>query len=127
MIKVSGHKGKLYEGNIWSNTDVGDAKPFALPYMMAGMANLFKFDNPKVKITGSGFIPEWNEQTPLASFQKILLKGYIGLIPLNPTTTAMLYANACEFTDKRGRKTDTFEKIAMELRQLFTKIDIVSL
>lgn len=125
-IKIGRYSGELYEGNIWSNIDVGDAKPFALPYMMAGMANLFRFDNPKIKITGSAFIPKWSEQTPLTSFQKILLKGYIGLIPLNPTTTAMLYANACEFTDKRGRKTDTFEKIATELQHIMVCTEIQS-
>lgn len=127
MIKISGKVGKLYEANIRSNTDVGDAKPFTLPYMMAGMANLYRFDNPKVKITGSAFIPPWTHDQPLASFQKILLKGYVGIVPLNENTTVMLYANACEFTDKRGKKTDTFEKIAPELRKLMEKVEIQSL
>ena len=115
---------KLYEGNIWSNTDVGNAKPFALPYMMADMANLFRFDNPKVKAAGSAFIPTWSENEPLDSFQKILLKGYMGFIPLNANTTVMLYANACEFTDKHGKKVDTFAKIAMELQKLMQKVEI---
>jgi len=126
-IKVSEFRGKLYEGNIWSNTDAGEAKPFLLPYMMAGMANLFTFDNPNVKITGSGFIPKWHEDEPLAPFQKILLKGYMAFVPLNPSTTVMLYANACEFTDRHGRNVDTFEKIAKELRRLMESVTIEKL
>lgn len=126
-IMVSGRKGKLYEGNIWSNTDVGNTKPFALPYMTAGMANLFHFDNSKAKINGSELTPRWKEDEPLAPFAKILLKGYIALIPLDSTTTVMLYANGCAFTDKRGKKVDTFETIATELQKLMKKTEIQSI
>ena len=126
-ISVSGHQGKLYEGNIWSNTDVGDTKPFFLPAMIVGMAKMYKIDNPKLNLSAANFIPQWTDSHSLNPFQKILLKGYFAIIPLTPHTTAMLYANVCEFTDKFGKPHDTFETLSNELRTLLEKMEIVKL
>lgn len=126
-ITVSGYKGKLYEGNILSNTDVGNNKPLALPFMMAGMGALFHFDNPKINIVSQNFIPHWSANQPLNPFQTILLKGYLALFPLSPTTTALFYANGCEFTDKTGKHYDHFSTIKDELQGLMKKMSIVKL
>ncbi len=108
-ITVSGYKGTLYEGNIWSNTDVGDARPWSLSPMMAGMAKIFEIDNPKLKLSRSNFIPQWTNTQPLASFQNILLKGYIAIIPLTPNTTALLYINSCKLSYNKSKQVDYFD------------------
>ena len=125
-ITIGEYEGALYEGNIWSDTDIGKGKSFLpLPLLMSGGAHHFNKDNPHLNVNYQNFIPKWKQNAePLAPYQKILLKGYIGLIPLNATTKVMLYANGCEFTDKRGEKYDHFKTIKEELRALLEKVEI---
>lgn len=125
-LTISGYKGTLYEGNIWSDTDVGNGKSYLpLPLLMSGGAHHFNENNPNLNVTYRNFVPIWKgDSEPLASYQKILLKGYIALVPLNANTTVMLYANSCEFTDRQRKKHDYFKTIKNELRTLLTKVEI---
>jgi len=125
-IIVSGYKGKLYRGNIWSNTDVGERKPFLpLPLFTAGGAHDFNKDNPNLHLAYNNLIPKQGKNQPLHSYQKILLEGYIAHIPINQNTTALLYANGASFTDKLGNEHNTFIKIKNELIMLMNKAEIV--
>jgi len=127
-ITVSGRKGKLYEGNIWSDTDVGDGRPpWFLPAMLQGGTAYYNRTYPGLHLSAGNFLPVWKDDNePLAPYQKILLKGYIGIVPLDANTTALLYANGCEFTDRNGKKADTFAKIAKELRTRMEQVRIQS-
>lgn len=123
-ITVCGRKGTLYEGNILSNTDVGNARPFALPFMMAGMAQLLNAGHRNPRYASSDFIPNWSPTSPLASFEKILLRGYIAIIPLDAYTSVILYANSCEFTDQNGRRYDHFKTVRKDLRAMMSAVRI---
>ena len=127
LTKISGYKAKVYEGNIWSNTDVGETKPNALKrLLMDGGAQFFNTMNPKLNVKGAEMIPVWKgDVEPLESYQKILLKGYIIIVPINKNTTAMLYGNSCEIQAK-AIHADYFAKIATSLRRTLEKITITS-
>ena len=76
-------------------------------------------------INASNFLPQWRgTREELMPYQRILLKGYIALIPLDTNTTALLYANGCEFTDKTGKKTNIFTRIKSELTTLMQTVTI---
>ena len=100
-ITISGYKGKLYEGAIWSDTDVGIGNRY-VPYLRR----------------------KWNASSPLGSYQKIYLYGYIAIIEISTSIKAVLYANGAIYTDTQGKKHDTFREIKSELRSLIECVEI---
>jgi hypothetical protein len=127
-VRIGTLTGILYQGNIWSNTDVGDGKYFLpLQLLMAGGAHHFNKNNSNLNLTYKNFIPQWSGKYFLKPYQKILLKGYIALVKINKNTTALLYANGAEFTNKNSKRRDTFSVIKNELKNMMEKVKIEKL
>ena len=128
QIKIDKFSGKLYKGIIWSHTDVGKRRKGSIfSLLMAGMAYFFNQSNPDLKLTAQNFIPRWTTDSLLESFQKVCLKGYGVIIDITATTKVVLYGNGVIFTDKNGKKYDTFKKIGPEILRLFKKVEIQKL
>lgn len=122
------YKGILYQGGGDSNTDVGDKiNKLYLSVLWAGGSYLFKRSNPNFKLSYSSFIPNWNKEKRLSPHQIIHLEGYAAIIEIDSKTKAILYANGCSFTDKKGRKTDTFSQLQTELKEALKKFRIVEI
>ena len=125
QIKISGYAGTLYEGCIWSDTDVGDGKESPLfPYFMAGFAYHFNKSNSQLNLSWAHFIPKWSDQMGITPYQKIYLRGYVIIVDINTSIKAILYANGAQFRDKNGRQYDTFKQIQKELLKLLKNISI---
>lgn len=125
-FNVVNYKGTLYQGGGDSNTDVGNGmNKLYLSMLWAGGAYFFNKTNPKLKLTHSAFIPDWEEETRLRSYQVIHLEGYVTIIEIDDKTKAILYANGCSFTDRHGKKTDTFKHLQTELKDCLKKFKIV--
>lgn len=103
-ITINGYNGKLYEGAIWSDTDVGMGNTY-VPFLRK----------------------RWDESSPLKSYQKIYLYGYIAIIEISPSIKAVLYANGAIYTDTKGKKHDTFREIKSELWNLIESVEIKKL
>lgn len=126
QIKIDKFSGKLYKGIIWSHTDVGKRRKGSIfSLLMAGMAYFFNQSNPGLKLTAQNFIPRRTTDSLLESFQKVCLKGYGVIIDITATTKVVLYGNGVIFTDKNGKKYDTFKKIGPEILRLFKKVEIL--
>ena len=114
---MENYKGTLYQGGGDSNTDVGNGmNKLYLSMLWAGGAYFFNQSNPKLDLTHNNFIPDWKKEKRLSSYQVIHLEGYVAIIEIDDKTKAILYANGCSFTDKFGKKTDTFKKLQAELK-----------
>lgn len=125
-IKVSGFSGNLYKGGIWSHTDMGRAKRgIIFPILMAGLAYFANKDNPKLRVMAQNFMPKWQEDLPVDSFQKIRLEGYTAIIPISENTQVVLFGNGALFTDRSGKKYDTFSKIEPEILQIIKNVQII--
>lgn len=124
-FSIGNYKGTLYQGGGDSNTDVGNGmNKLYLSMLWAGGVYFFNKTNPKLKLTHSAFIPDWEEETRLGSYQVIHLEGYVAIIEIDDKTKAILYANGCSFTDKRGGKADTFKQLQVELKDCLKKFRI---
>jgi hypothetical protein len=120
-ISVDGFKGRLYEGGGLSHTDFGSGNRSVLLKLIAiGAANLFNFSNPHLDLQGDNLIPRWNDGSIVPSYHTVQLKGYVAILDLNGTATAVFYANGTIFTDKSGIHHNTFEQIKHELMQCIT-------
>jgi len=116
-LSVSGYKGVLYQVYLGSNTDVGDkANRLYLTALWAGGVYFFKKSNPHLQLNYSNFIPKWNREQRLNPYQIITLEGYVAIFEIDDKTKAILYANGCSFTDKLGKKTDTFKQLQTEFK-----------
>lgn len=101
VIRINGYSGKLYEGGIWSDTDVGMGNK-SVPFLSK----------------------KWAGNSLLTSYQRIYLYGYIAIVEIAPTIKAVLYANGALYTDINGKKHDTFSEIKSELKSLITNVGI---
>lgn len=127
-IKISGYSGILYEGGGWSDSDVGSGnKKLTLLTSMSLAANLFNISNRKLNLIGRNFIPSWSEDFKISSYQKIYLKGYIGIIELYEKTKAVLYVNVAIFADKNGKKFNYFSKVADDIKHTLLSMKIIRL
>lgn len=127
-LKTVDFEGALYKGIIWSHTDVGKRKRIStFPLIMVGMAYFFNQSNHKLKVTSDNLMPKWITDSLLESFQGVCLKGYGVIVDITETIKAVLYGNGVIFTDKNGKKHDTFEKIGPEILELFENIEILKI
>lgn len=125
-FNVGNYKGILYQGGGESNTDVGDKmNKLYLSALWAGGSYFFKRSNPDLKLKYSCFMPDWNKERLLNPYQVIRLEGYVAIIEIDSKTKAILYANGCSFSDKNGKKTDTFGQLQTELKEAIKKFRIV--
>lgn len=124
-IIINGHKGKLYEGGGWSNSDVGNGKKrFIFPLLMAAFGYYLKKTNPKLHVNYKNFMPVWSEKMSINPYQKMYLCGYVAVLEIRPSIKAILYANGVEFKDKSGKNYDTFKGLKSDLLSLLKKISI---
>jgi hypothetical protein len=124
-FNIGNYKGTLYQGGGDSNTDVGNkTNKSYLSLLWAGGAYFFNKSNSKLNLTHSAFIPNWKEKVLLDSYQVIHLEGYVAIIEIDDKTKAILYANGCSFTDKNGKKIDTFKQLQLELKDCLKKFRI---
>jgi hypothetical protein len=124
--RIGNYKGTLYQGGGDSNTDVGDSvKLLYLSILQAGGVYFFKRSNPKLNLSYSNLIPDWKTEKRLAPYQIIHLEGYVAIVEIDSKTKAILYVNGCQFTDKNGKKTDTFNKLKKEFKEVFRKFRII--
>lgn len=124
-IEINGFPGKIYEGAVWSHSDVGlGNKRFYLYLLMSACANIMNFSNKSLTLKGSSFIPKQIKDNQIESYQKIYLKGYFAILELDKKTRAVLYVNATIFENGGRVKTDYFSKIKEALKKslLATKI-----
>lgn len=103
-LSISGYEGKLYEGGIWSDTDVGERNK-TIPF----------------------FSKRWEEPSLLNSYQNIYLYGYIAIIEITPNVKAVLYANGAKYKDTKGKNHDTFLEIKSEIKQLMQSVSMKKL
>ena len=124
-FSMGNYKGTLYQGGGDSNTDVGNGmNKLYLSLLWAGGAYFFNQSNPKLNLTHDSFIPDWKKEKRLSSYQVIRLEGYVAIFEIDSNTKAILYANGCSFTDKLGKKTDTFKQLQTELKDCLKKFRI---
>lgn len=123
-VKLGDFQGDLYQGKIMSDIEVGDKKPFLLPFIVAVLANIMSKRSRSKKISYRNLLPRYTEDFLLNPYQKVLLEGYIIIISLDSKTTTVLYANACSFTDKNNKKYDHFQTIKNELLEQIKSITI---
>lgn len=124
-IKISGYSGKLYQGGIWSDTDVGaQSDNFILQILMKGFAYFMNKSNKKLSVKGENFIPKWIQNSLLDSYQKIYLEGYCAIIEIDNLTKAVLYVNGAKYTDKNEKIYDTFKEQKQELRKIISSVEI---
>ena len=125
-IKIGKYQGQLYQGEIASNSDVGNKTNSGyLKTMMAGGAELFKKSHPGLQIRASDMIPNWGIDSHLDPYQVINLAGLVVILEIDKETKAILYANGCSFTDRMGQTHDTFTKMKDELLKDLKRIEIV--
>lgn len=124
-IEISGFKGHLYKGNIYSDTDVGREKISLFNRLqISGLAVYFNKTNKNLYLASKNFIPNWTEENLLTSYQKVQLKGYIAILNISNSIKAVLYANAARYKDRKGKEYDNFAKLDEELIRLIKAVDI---
>lgn len=126
-IIINGHKGKLYEGGGWSNSDVGNGKKrFIFPLLMAAFGYYLKKTNPKLQVNYKNFMPEWSNKFKIEPYQKVYVHVYAIILEIRPSIKAILYTNGVEFKDKTGKTHDTFKVLKTDLLSLLKKVLIES-
>lgn len=116
---IENYKGTLYQGGGKSNTDVGNKiNRLYLSALWAGGSYFFKGSNPELEIAYSSFIPDWKNEKRLSPYQVIHLEGYVVIIEIDSRIKAILYANGCSFTDKKGKKLILFGNYKQISRKL---------
>lgn len=126
-IDISGYKGKLYQGCIWSHTDVGKRiDSWVYRQFMNGFAYVYNKCTLATQLTGDNLTPVWTPNSSLESFQKVLLEGYVAIVDISPLHKAVLYGNGCHFKDKQGKEFNTFKNISDELLHLIKQVSIVT-
>lgn len=125
-LKIGHFSGDLFQGIIWSHSDVGKRKKISIyPLLMAGMAYFINQSNSHLKLNYKNFISRGTSGFLLESFHSICLKGYVAIFEINKTTKAVLYGNGVVFTDKNGQRHDTFKKIGPEILELLKSVEIL--
>ena len=126
-INIEGLSGQLYTGCIESHTDVGKRNDgWMYQQFMNGFAYIYNMCKLAPQLKGENLMPTWTIESPLESFQPITLQGYVALLDVSPMHKAVLYANGCRFTDRYGKKYDTFKQIGDELLDLIKGVSIVT-
>lgn len=126
-IEISGFKGNLYQGCIWSNTDVGARNAgYWHRQLMNGFAYIYNKCSLATQLQAENLTPIWTPASKIESFQKILLEGYVAILNVSPIHKAVLYGNGCHFTDKSGKKYNTYKSIGDEILDLMQRVSIVS-
>lgn len=127
-VEVSGFKGKLYRGNIFSDTDIGTGKISIYNRLqISGLAIYFNKTNLKLNLNSKNLIPKWTKDNLLNSYERIHLRGYIAILNINDSIKAVLYTNAANFKDSNGNLYDNFKKLDEELLQLIKDVEIKNL
>jgi len=127
-ITIAGYKGKLYEGGIWSDTDMGNGNNnFFLTVGMKAMSYWFEKNNPRLSLFDQQLFPKWNKNQLLDSYQKIYLFGYCAIVEVTNTVKAILYINGAKYTDKNGKNYDSFSLLYKEFKKLIKEIEIQSI
>lgn len=125
QIEISGFKGNLFRGNIFSDTDVGNGKISLYNRIkIAGLAVYFNQSNPKLNIKSSNLMPSKGSIARSNSFENIMLRGYIAIIDISESIKAVLYVNAAVYKDKQGIEHDNFKILDKELLQSLKRISI---
>lgn len=123
-VDLGDFQGDLYYGKIMSDIEVGDKKPVLLPFTLAVITSIMSKRSFGQKVSYKNLLPQYTKDFPLNPFQKVLLEGYIIIISLDSKTKAVIYANACSFTDKNNQKHDHFSVIKDELLEQIKSIAI---
>lgn len=127
-ISLDGYSGKLYQGIIRSNTDVGNKiNKLYSTALWTGGTYFFKQSNPDLAINYSVFIPKWKESERLYPYQVIDLEGFIAILNIDSKTKAIFYINGCNLIDKFGKKVDTFQKLKTEFLETIKKFTIIKI
>jgi len=126
-ISIGKYKAQLFEGSIYSHTDVGRRKKSILfPLYMAGFAQTFNKSNPNLQLKAKHLLPqEWSTRIPVRSFQKIELRGYVAVVHVAEYIKALIYGNGVIFKDSGGKKHNAFGKINAELKSLIKAVEII--
>jgi len=126
-IKAGGYKAELFEGSIYSHTDVGKGKkPLLFPLFMTGFAQTINKSNQSLNLKAKNLIPpKWAKNLPVKSFQKIQLHGFIAIISITRYIKAVIYSNGVIFKDNKGKNYNTFKEIKPELKKLIQLVQIV--
>ncbi len=126
-ITISGYQGELFQGCIWSHTDVGErSENWFHNQFMNGFAYVYNKCSLVPSLKGEHLAPNWSPTSTLESFQKILLEGYVAIVNVSPIHKAVLYGNGCHFKDKNGTKVNTYKSIKNELIDLMQQTSIVT-
>lgn len=124
-VVISGFKGNLFRGNIFSDIDVGGGKIKLYDRLqISGLAIYFKKSNRKLNLRSQDLIPNWTKDSLLESYKNVSLRGYIAILEIDSLTKVVLYANAANFKDKSGREHNNFAKLDKELLRLINNVDI---
>ena len=126
-VCMGAFKAQLFEGSIYSHTDVGEGRRSILfPFFMTGFAQSFNKSKPTLKVRAKYLIPpKWSNKIPIESFQKIRLHGYVTIVNISKFIKAVIYANGAFFKDLNGKSYNTFKKINPELKAMIEDIEIV--
>ena len=114
------YKGRLYEFSGGpSHSDVGpNSNSSYSRFLMAIMAEVMNFSNPKLKLRGENFIPK----DLSANYETVILKGYVAIIELEPDTHLVLYGNGCVVDNK-----DYYMDLKNDILTAFESVNIVKL
>lgn len=127
-IRVGKYSAQLFEGSIYSHTDVGRRrKSILFPLYMSGFAQTFNKSNPKLELKAKYLMPKkWSIKAPVRSFQKVELQGYVAIVDITKYIKALIYGSGIIFKDSFGRSHNTFEQISSELKFLIESVEIIT-
>ena len=125
-IKIGKYRAQLFEGSIFSHTDVGRGKrPLLFPLYMAGFAQTINKSNPELQLKAKNLTPQnYTGKIPLDSFQPIELHGYVAIIEISRFIKAVIYVNGVIFQDKNGHKYNTFKTLQKDFLKAIKDVEL---
>lgn len=126
---IGGYPALLFQGGIWSNSDVGDRKGNLLARTKKHFfASIYNEQQPNLNLINSELVPVWQKhpaKEKVDPYALIRLEGYIAIVDISPSVKAVLYGNGAIYTDKHGKEHNTYEAIKDELLQIIKNIQIL--
>lgn len=120
-FSVGNYPGKLYEFyGAFSDSGVG-SKDLNLHnrILMALMAAVLNANNSRLNLTGRNFLPK----NFSVNYEKVILRGYIGIIDLEKNTKVVLYGNSAAISEN-GQLKDYYPLLKQDILEAFHSVEI---